>query len=92
MEQLEDAFRQAVTYPSNLVCSEVPVLYLRTRREELQSQASSLFCDNESAASVDFLQRYENEQGANFDGSIILSGVSLTDQETRCQVQMRLQY
>lgn len=57
MEQLEESYEQSSAYPRNLVCSNVPTTFLKEKCDEFSSQAPRLFCEDESSAAVDLLER-----------------------------------
>lgn len=63
MDRLQTSIQQASTYPSNLVCLDTPRLILDGIRQELQSQAERIFCDEETA-SVDVIEGYHGERGS----------------------------
>jgi hypothetical protein len=63
MEQFDESCHQAISYPSNLIAPNVPLLELEAIQQELEQQAPRLFCD-ESSASVDLLEVPSRGQGS----------------------------
>lgn len=64
MEQLEESYEQSFSYPKNLLRSDVPAPFLEEIFSEFSSQASRLFCDDESKAVVELLERPHENEGA----------------------------
>lgn len=86
MERLEKAYEEASLWPKNLICSDIPALLLVDTFRGLESQAFRLFCDSESKAVVDLLERPCEDRGIFRPSAATIVGLE-TDFPHRARIE-----